>query len=246
MKKNINVMSLMLIIVLSIGLISGCGSKKDVIIMGTNAEFPPFEYMEGNEIKGFDIEIAKKIAEDLGKELKIEIMEFDGLISALESGKVDFVIAGMTVDPERAEHVNFSQTYFDASQVIIVKADNDSIKSKEDLMGKKIGVQLGTTGEKEANNITDADVMSYDAGIAAIMDLANGKIDAVLIDSEPAKNFASKNDKIKILDEEFTVEQYAIGVGKENEDLLNSINEVITELKESGEFETIYNQFFTE
>ncbi len=169
-------------------------------------------------------------------------MQFSGLIAALQTKKIDFIAAGMTNTEERAKSVNFSQDYFIASQVIIVKKDSDVVKGKEDLEGKKIGVQLGTTGEMEAKDIPDATVESYDAGFAAVMDLANGKLDAVVIDQKPAEKFVSKNDKVMILEEELTKEAYAIAVNKDDEDLLATINEVIKELQESGEYDALYEK----
>ncbi len=220
--------------------------EKKFIVMGTNAEFPPFEYIAGGEVTGFDVEIAKKVAEKLGLELKIENMQFAGLIAALQTKKVDFIAAGMTNDEERAKSVNFSDDYFIASQVIIVKKDSDAIKSKADLEGKKIGVQLGTTGEMEAKDIPDATVESYNAGFIAVMDLANGKLDAVVIDQKPAEKFVSKNDKVIILEEELTKEAYAIAVNKDDEDLLATINQVIKELQDSGEYDALYEKYFGE
>lgn len=219
---------------------------KQFIVMGTNAEFPPFEYIAGGEVTGFDVDIAKKIADKLGLELKIENMQFSGLIAALQTKKIDFIAAGMTNTEERAKSVNFSQDYFEASQVIIVKKDSDAVKGKADLEGKKIGVQLGTTGEMEAKKIADATVESYDAGFAAVMDLANGKLDAVVIDQKPAEKFVSKNDKVMILEEELTKEAYAIAVNKEDDALLDTINQVIQELQESGEYDALYEKYFGE
>lgn len=252
MKKQIKKISLVLVLVLSITLFSACGNRddqgkgeeKDVIVMGTNAEFPPFEYIEGGEIVGFDVDIAKKIAEEAGKELKIENMQFSALIAALQEGKIDFIAAGMTNTPERSEQINFSKDYFTASQVIIVLKDNTTVTSGKDLEGKKIGVQLGTTGELEAKEIKDATVESYDTGYVAVMDLVNGKVDAIVIDEKPAEKFVGQNENIKILDEDLTQETYAIGVNKENEELLNQINEVIDTLIESGEYDEIYNKYF--
>lgn len=243
MKK---VISLLMVTVVIIGLISGCSKEKNTIIMGTNAEFEPFEYMQGGEVVGFDVEIAKKVAEKLGAELVIENMQFASLIAALQTKKIDFIAAGMSNTEERQKSVNFSIDYFNASQVIIVKTGSDSVRNKEDLVGKRIGVQLGTTGEIEAKNIEGATVESYDAGYAAVLDLANGKLDAVVIDQMPAKKFVANNTDVEILSEELTVETYSIAVNKEDEELLATINEVISELQTSGEYDKIYNQFFGE
>ncbi len=224
----------------------GCGSKdnKDIIIMGTNAEFMPFEYREGNEVVGFDVDLANKIAEKLGKELKIEDMEFGGLLAALESGKIDFIAAGMSKTPDREKQVNFSESYYTASQLITVKVDDTSISSGEDLKGKKIGVQLGTTGEEVARDIEGAEVVSFDKGAIALVDLANGKLDAVVLDAEPTKNYTKGNQDVKVLDEELTQEEYSIAVSKDDQDLLDAINETLQELKDSGEYQEMVNQYF--
>lgn len=246
MKKII--LSIVSVSILAVVLV-GCGSKPassndDIIIMGTNAEFAPFEYREGKEVVGFDVEISKKIAEKLGKELKIEDMKFKGLLAALEAGKVDFVIAGMTKDAEREKQVDFSDPYFLSSQLITIKADDTSINSGEDLKGKKIGVQLGTTGESEARDIDGAEVVSFDKGAMALVDLANGKIDAVILDAEPTKNYTEGNDDLRVLDEQLTEEEYCIAVPKGNKELLELINLTLKEIEESGEYEQFINKYF--
>ena len=224
----------------------GCGSKnnENVIIMGTNAEFMPFEYRDGKEVVGFDVDIANKIAEKLGKKLEIVDMKFAGLIAALESGKIDFIAAGMSKTPEREEQVNFSDSYYTANQLITVKADNTEIISGDDLKGKKIGVQLGTTGEDVAKEIEGATVVPFDKGALAIMDLANGKLDAVVLDSEPTKNYTKDNDDVMVLEEELTEEEYSIAVSKDDQELLDVINETLKELRESGEYQEIVNKYF--
>ena len=224
----------------------GCGSKNNekVIIMGTNAEFMPFEYRDGKEVVGFDVDIANKIAEKLGKKLEIVDMKFAGLIAALESGKIDFIAAGMSKTPEREEQVNFSDSYYTANQLITVKTDNTEITSGDDLKGKKIGVQLGTTGEDVAKEIEGATVVPFDKGALAIMDLANGKLDAVVLDSEPTKNYTKDNDDVKVLEEELTEEEYSIAVSKDDQELLDAINETLKELRESGEYQEIVNKYF--
>lgn len=236
------------IIVLSIASLTlvGCGSKanEDVLIMGTEAEFMPFEYREGNEIVGFDVDIAHKVAEKLGKKLKVEDMEFGGLIAALETGKIDFIAAGMSKTPDKEKQVNFSDSYYTASQMVIIKADDTSITSGEDLKGKKIGVQLGTTGEEIARGIEGAEVVSFDKVTIAILDLANGRLDAVVLDAEPAKNYTKDNEAVKVLEEELTNEEYGIAVSKKDQELLDAINETLQELKESGEYQELVNKYF--
>ena len=209
--------------------------------MATNAEFPPYEYHDGDQIVGIDVEIAQAIAAEMGMELEIEDIAFDSVIPAVTSGKADFGAAGMTVTPERQQNVDFSKTYATAAQVIIVKNDS-AIAGPADLEGKTIGVQLGTTGDlfvSDEENVAGATVERYNKGFEAIQALNQNKVDAVVIDGEPAKVFVSQNDGIKILDEALTSEEYAICVKKGNTDLLDNINTAITNLEESGKLEEI-------
>ena len=152
-----------------------------MLIMATNAEFPPYEYHEGDEIVGIDAEIAAAIAEELGMELKIEDMAFDSIITAVSGGKADMGLAGMTVNPDREKNVNFSDTYATAAQVIIVKEGSETA-GPDDLTGKKIGVQLGTTGDIYAEDIEDAEIERYNKGMEAVQALLQDKIDAVVIE----------------------------------------------------------------
>lgn len=210
--------------------------------MVTNAEFPPYEYHENNEIVGIDVDIAKAIAEHMGMELEIQDMAFDSLIPAVDSGKADFAAAGMTVDPDRQQFVDFTDTYAEAAQVIIVK-EGSEIATPDDLAGKTIGVQTGTTGDMYADDIQDAEVQRFNKGMDAVMALTQDKIDAVIIDREPAKVFVEENEGLTILDEAFTEEEYAIAVKKGNTELLNSMNEAIKELKDSGELQAIVDKY---
>lgn len=218
---------------------------KKVIIMGTNAEFPPFEFRnDKNEVDGFDAALAKEVAKELGAELKIEDMAFDSLLPALQSGKINFIAAGMTVDPDRQKNVDFSDPYYKATQLIIVKSDNDKIKSQDDLKGKKIGVQEGTTGDiSVASKIENAEVSRFKKGIDAAMDLKNGKLDAVIIDANPAKIFAGKNPELKVLDQQLSDEDYAIAVKKGDKELLDTVNKVIKNLKDSGKYDELVKQY---
>ena len=228
--------------------LTGCGAKSEdktgPIIMGTNAEFAPFEYWEGTEIVGFDIEISKKIAQKLGRELKVEDMEFAGLIAAIESGKVEFVAAGMTKDEEKSKQVDFSDSYFTSTQLITVRANDNSIANRDDLKGKKIGVQLGTTGEMAAEEVEGAEVISFDAPAIALVDLVNGKIDAVVLDAEPTKNYTADNSDLKVLEQELTEEDYSIAVPKGNQELLDVINETLKEIRENGEYDALMAKYF--
>ncbi len=210
--------------------------------MATNAEFPPYKYYDGDKIVGIDVEIAEAIAEDLGMTLKIEDMSFDSIIASVQAGKADIGLAGMTVTEDRLENVNFSDSYASSAQMIIVAQDSD-VKGPDDLKGKNIGVQLGTTGDIYAEDIEDATIERYNKGMEAVQALTQGKVDAVIIDREPAKVFVSQNEGIKMLDEEFTVEEYAAAIAKENEDLLNKVNASIASLKESGKLQEIVDKY---
>ncbi len=223
---------------------SGCSNDKSKLVMATNAEFAPYEYHEGDGIVGIDVEIAQAIAKELGRELVIEDMAFDSIIPAVTSGKADIGLAGMTVDPDRLKSVNFSDPYTTAKQVIIVK-EGAAIASPDDLQGKNIGVQLGTTGDQYASDIEGANIERYNKGFEAVQALSQDKIDAVVIDNEPAKVFVSQTEGLVILDEEFTVEEYAIAIAKDNTELLDDINTALTKLKDSGELQTIIDKYIT-
>jgi len=215
-----------------------------VLVMGTNAEFPPYEYYEGQEIVGIDAEMAAAVAEKLGMELQIEDMAFDSLIAALSSGKVDMVAAGMTVTEERLASVNFTDTYATGVQVIIVAEDSE-IAGEADLNGKTVGVQLGTTGDIFADDIEGATVERYNKGMEAVQALSQGKIDAVIIDNEPAKVFVSEVEGLKILEEAFVTEDYAVAIAKDNEELLEKVNAALAELKEDGTLQSIVDKYIT-
>lgn len=220
---------------------SGEGGK---LVMATNAEFPPYEYHEGDEIIGIDAEIAAAIAEELGMTLEIEDMAFDSIITAVSGGKADMGLAGMTVDPDRQKNVNFSDTYAKAAQVIIVKEDSE-IAGPDELAGKKIGVQLGTTGDIYAEDIEDAEVERYNKGMEAVQALQQDKIDAVVIDGEPAKVFVAENEGLKVLDEPLTEEEYAIAIAKDNDELLEKVNSALATLKDSGKLDEIVAKYIS-
>ncbi|MCH5348290.1 MAG: transporter substrate-binding domain-containing protein [Oscillospiraceae bacterium] len=225
---------------------SGCVKtpEKPSLVMATNAEFPPYEYKEGENIIGIDIEIAQAIADELDMELVIEDMAFDSIIPAVKSGKNDMGIAALTVNDERLADVDFSTPYTTATQVVIIKAGTE-VDFPGDLVGKKVGVQLGTTGAEYAGDIEDAVVEEYNKGFEAVQALADGKIDAVIIDREPAEIFVSQVEGLSILDEEFTIEEYAIAVAKDNDELLEKINTALADLESSGKLQEIINKYIS-
>lgn len=239
---------------LTAGLLAGCGSKnnneasdkKDTLIMATNATFPPYEYVEGNEYVGIDVEVAQAIAKELGMELKIEDVEFGSIVSGVQSGKFDIGMAGITVTEDRKKSVNFSSPYATAKQVVIVKEGSD-IKTVDDLSSDtKIGVQQDTTGDiYTTDDYGDGAVTRYNKGADAVQALMSGKVDCVVIDSEPAKEFVEANDGLKILDTEYVEEEYAICVAKDNDELLNQINEALDKLKSNGTIDEIVNKYIS-
>lgn len=216
------------------------------LIMVTNAEFPPYEFHEGGDIVGIDADIARAIAGELGMELEIEDIAFDSIIPELTSGKADFAMAGMTVDEKRKQSVDFSETYAKASQMIIVKNDS-AIATPDDLKGKIVGVQQGTTGDLYVSDLTEegTTVERYNKGFEAVQALSQGKIDAVVIDGEPAKVFVAQSEGLKLLDEAFTDEEYAIAVKKGNTELLDKINGALKTLSESGKLDEIVAKYIT-
>ena len=239
-------LAVVMVMACTMGLVA-CGAKgsgDSTLVMATNSEFPPYEYYEGDQVVGIDAEMAAAVAEELGMELKIEDMAFDSIIAAVQSGKADIGVAGMTVNEDRLKNVNFSTPYTQAAQVIIVK-DGSAVTTPDDLTGKKIGVQLGTTGDIYAGDIADASIERYNKGFEAVQALLQDKIDAVIIDREPAKVFVSQNEGLVLVDEEFTVEDYAIAVSKDNEELLTKINDALAKLEESGKLQEIKDKYIT-
>lgn len=229
--------------------------EKGEIVMLTNAQFPPFEYLgDDGSVQGVDADLAQAVADKLGVKLKIVDMDFDGIISALKSGKGDFAAAGMTVTEERQKEVDFAMEYVTSSQVVVVRADSDLEGDKDALdaalSGKNIAVQQGTTGdwyasgdtENTGSNIKNANVLQFKSAVEAGMNLANGKADAVIIDQKPAEAIVAAQDgKLKILDTKLTDEKYAFAVQKGQEDLIEVINEVLAEYT-NGKVDEMINQ----
>ena len=216
------------------------------LIMSTNAAFPPYEMTtDSGEFEGIDIETAQAIADKLGLELQIDDMDFDAALLAVQQGKSDMVMAGVTVTDERQNVMDFTDSYATGIQSIIVKEDSD-IASVDDLAGKKIGTQRGTTGYLYcSDDFGDENVVAYDNGLTAVQMLNNGQVDCVVIDNAPAKEFIAANPGLKLLDTAYVEESYAIGVGKGNTELKDAINTALEELKADGTLQAIVDKYIT-
>ena len=273
MKKIISIVLVAIMLLTSVVAFSACKKEDNVLIMATNAAFPPYEYVEGDNFVGIDIEIATAIAAKLGMTLKIEDVEFGSIIGGVAEGKYDMGMAGMTVTEERKQSVNFSDTYATGIQVIIVK-NGSSITSLDDIFvfdaegnptalknpNVKVGVQQDTTGDiysssdvtgwglndvEEDGTVTTDRVVRFKTGAEAVEALKTDKVDMVIIDNEPAKSFVATNDNIHILegDNEYAIEDYAICVAKDNKELLDKINTALAELKADGTIDKIIAKY---
>ena len=220
--------------------------------MSTSADFPPYEMTtDDGGFEGIDVEVAGAIAEKLGLELVVDDMSFNAALTAVQTGQSDIAMAGITVNEDRLEVMDFSDSYATGVQVVIVKEDSP-IQTIDDLANAEmIGCQADTTGyiycsdTVENGGYGEEHVTAYDTGALAVMALVNGQVDAVVIDNEPAKAFVAANEGLKILDTEFTVEDYAIGVAKGNTQLLDAINQAMAELKADGTFQAIVDKYIT-
>lgn len=231
--------------------LAACGSSKSglstvnqgKLTMSTNAEFPPYESTDdaGNFV-GIDVEIAQAIAGKLGLELQIDDMDFDAALLAAQNGKSDIVMAGVTVNEERLAVMNFSESYSTGVQSIIVP--EGSAVTLDNLGDYMIGTQRGTTGNIYcSDDYGDEHVVAYDSGITAVQALVNGQVDAVVIDNAPAQSLVAANPGLTILDTEYAVEDYAIGMSKNNTELLEAVNKALSELKADGTVQSIVDKY---
>lgn len=253
MKKSklLKLVSVLAASVLCVSMLAACGGKKDVLSdgvlnVGTNAEFPPFEYVGDNgEPDGFDVALIKAIGEKLGVDVQIDNMEFASLVSSIGS-KIDAAIAGMTITEERKKSVDFSDSYYEAVQYVILPVDS-TIKTADDLKGKAIGTQLGTTGDFIAEEIEEATDNQYNKAVDAVNDLINGRLDCVIIDKNPALVFESKFEgQVVAVDGAqfgFESEEYAIALPKGDTEFAGKINAALKELKEDGTFDSLVSQY---
>lgn len=260
MKMAKKVLAVVLAVLMACAVFAACSKDTDngnetkgTLVMATNAAFPPYEYKDGDSFAGIDVEIAEKIAEKLGMTLEIQDVEFGSIIGGVQTGKFDMGMAGLTVTDERKESVNFTNTYAKAKQVVIVKSDS-SIASLDNLKGDgsmKYGVQQDTTGDIYASDTIEnggygeENVIRYKTGNDAVQALVNGKVDAVIIDNEPAKSFVAANEGLTILDGAWVEEEYAIAIAKDNTELLDKVNTALEELIADGTVQSIIDKYIT-
>lgn len=241
--KFTKILCLMLALMMLTVCFTACGeSKGNVLTMATNAEFPPFEYLENGEIVGADVEIAQAIADYLGMELEISNIDFDAALTGAATGKYDMAVAGITANDERRQNMNFSDNYYTASQSVIVMADSE-YKVIADLDGKNFACQEGTTGEQYLldNGYT---MQSYKTGAEAVAALTAGKVDAVVIDDAVARALSEKqNGKTVVLEEALTQEAYAIAIEKGNDDMTAKINKALAAIKADGTVAKIFEKY---
>jgi len=279
MKKLLTLTVAILMLVISSFSLVACGNSMDIdafesakfdankadkqLVVATNAQFPPFEFKMGNKFAGIDMEIAKGFAEYLGMEIVIMDMDFDAVVTSVGKNGVDIAMAGLTINEDRKTSVNFTDSYYNASQVVIVKEGDTSLDGKTtaeqvnavlNVSGNKIGVQAGTTGEFYVagdadwgfDGLTNATCNPYSNAAMAVQDLKNGNINYVVVDEAPAKNIAKEGGGVKVIEIALTVEEYAFGVDKAQPELLQKANEYLAKIKADGTYEKIAQKYFSQ
>lgn len=249
MKKISAVMCVLAALMLAV---AGCGNDtkqaandQKVIKVGTEPTFAPFEFQEkdSKEFAGFDMDLARAIGKQLGKKVEIQNMGFDALIPALNSGNIDAVAAGMSITDERKKAVTFSDPYYTSGLVVVVTKDNNDVKSIKDLEGKKIAVQIGTTGADKAAKVPGAKVTSFNTNAEVFLELENKGVDAVIIDKPVAQYYLTKEGKDKIVGDTMDAESYGFAFKKDSK-LAADFNKALAELKKNGEYDKIYTKWF--
>lgn len=237
MKRLFPVFLTLVLVTLSL---TACSSKSTKYVIATDATWPPFEYInDQNQIVGFDIDLINAIAEKANISIKIENVPFDSLLAGISQGTYDAAISAITITDQLSQTMLFSDVYYVAGQTIVVQKNNTSITGKDNLPGKKLGVQQGTTGENLAKSIQGASVKSYNQIGLAIQDLLNGQLDAIICDTPIANGYINKNfATLKTVGAALTTENYGIAVAKDKTDLLNKINQGLAAVKAAG----IYDQ----
>lgn len=257
MKKLAKLLIMSLAIVALALAATGCAGKeqakeptneaKKKLVAAADTTFAPFEFTDASgKFIGFDLDLINAIAQEAGYELQFQSMAFDGLIPALQTSQIDCAISAMTITPERAKVVNFSDPYYKSGLIVAVQSKNNEIKGISDLKGKKIAVQSGTTGAMQAEKATDKEkVVYFTSADQALLELKNGAADAVVIDYPVAAYFIQQgNDDVKLVGEILSAEEYGIAVPKDKEQTLKDINAALKKLKESGKYSEIYKKWF--
>ena len=237
--------------------LSGCGNsgskdaaqQKKELIVGTEPSFAPFEFPDGKdgEITGFDMDLIKAMAKKMGYEkVTIKGMGFDALFPAMNAGQIDVAMAGMSITEERKKQFLFTDPYYESGLRAVVKKDNDSIKSLDDLKGKTIAVQIGTTGAKYAATIEGAKVKTFDSSDLACLELKNGGADAVISDLPVLQYFLKQGGSqyAKSVGTPKKGDFYGIATAKKNKELCDKLNKALAELKKDGEYQKIYDKWF--
>lgn len=214
---------------------AGCSnSSGGKLIMATEPGFAPYEYTSGNGVVGIDVDIANEIAKELGMELEIQSMDFDGALLAVQQGKVDFAAAGISVTPERQEVMDFSIEYATSKQVIVVNKDNTTITGPDDLKDKMIAVQMSTVADFYVKDDLGIDPSRYTKYVQAAEDLKSNKVDCIIMDELPAKEMVKANDTLKIVEKEVFTDKYALAFKKGNTELEEKVNKVLQKLIDDG------------
>lgn len=249
MKKLHKFLAFAMTTMLIAGALSGCGSqgkslqdiqKNGTMVVATSPDFPPFEYLEGGNVVGIEVDILEKVAEDLGVTLTIEQMDFDAVVPGVQVGKFDLGASGITINEKREKNVDFSQPYFLASQAIVVMPDSP-ITSKADLEGKSVSVQTGTTAEDYCMN-NGYEVLAFTANNDALAALTSGKVDAWVVDNEVAVSLAAENG-LTVLTEPMTTEPYAFAFPKGSDSLIEAFNQSLSAMLADGTIKEIFDNY---
>ena len=226
------------------------GSSEKVLRVGTNADFAPFEFQDadGKDYQGFDMDLIRAIGKEMGYDVEIQNLGFDGLIPALQGKNIDAIISGMSINDERKQNVLFSDPYYQSGLTMVVRDNETAIKSFQDLKGKKVAVQIGTTSADEVKKIDGVEIKELNTPADCFMELKAGGVDAVVNDRPVNDYYITKNSAqgVKALEEKLTAEDYGIAIGKDNADLQQKINDALKKLKENGEYDKIFAKWFGE
>lgn len=224
------------------------GSAAKVLRIGTNADFAPFEFQDvsGKEYQGFDMDLIRAVAKEMGYQADIQNINFDGLIPAMESGNLDVIISGMSINDDRRQKVEFSDPYYKSGLTIIVKKDNLTIQKFSDLAGKRVAVQIGTTSAKEVRKIQGVEVRDFNSSAETFLELRSGGVDAVVNDRPVNDYYIAKSGvtDVRALADLLTSEDYGIAMSKKNPELVKKVNAALKKLRENGEYDKIYKKWF--